>query len=147
MNHLKALLVKFICSIVAFAIALDLFFDATIVDILSFSLFVTVASYLIGDQIILRRLGNREAIIVEFLLTYMSVWIFGSILFDSYPQVAWGSILSALIITGAEVLVHRYFLNYVPKERKVKDMRFKRRLAYSTEMAKETDIHNKNEPE
>ena len=53
MKHITVLLVKFISCIIAFAVGLDLFFDANIVDILSFSLFVTVVSYMLGDRIVL----------------------------------------------------------------------------------------------
>ncbi|SFC72713.1 Protein of unknown function [Bacillus sp. 491mf] len=142
MNHITVLLIKFISCMIAFAIGLDLFFDATIVDIFSFSLFVTIASYMLGDQIILPREGNTAALVVDFLFTYMSVWIFGSVLLGNYMQIAWGSILSAIIVTGAEIFVHRYLMNrianYQTAERK--PLTFNRSLAYGTEFAEEQDV-------
>ena len=51
------------------------------------------------DKIILNRIGNTGAIMSDFLLTYLSVWIFGNILLDNYMQIAWGSILSAIVFT------------------------------------------------
>ncbi|MDQ0244712.1 hypothetical protein J2S09_002283 [Bacillus fengqiuensis] len=149
MKHTTVLLLKFIICVIAFAIALDLFFDATITDILSFSVFVTLVSYMLGDRIILPNFGNVPAAIVEFLLTYMSVWIFGSILLDNYLQIAWGSIISAILITGAEIFIHLYLLNYLAanqtKERP--QIHFNRRLAYGTEFAEEQDIRDKKPPE
>ncbi|WP_078414277.1 YndM family protein [Priestia abyssalis] len=149
MKNTTVLLLKFISSVIAFTIALDLFFDATITDILSFSVFVTLASYMLGDRIILPNFGNVPASIVDFLLTYMSVWVFGSILLDNYLQIAWGSIISAILITGAEVFIHLYLLNYLAasqtKERP--QIHFNRRLAYGTEFAEEQDIHDKRPPE
>ncbi len=41
------------------------------------------------DKIILNRIGNTGAIMSDFLLTYLSVWIFGNILLDNYMQIAW----------------------------------------------------------
>ncbi|HDX9578964.1 TPA: YndM family protein [Bacillus pseudomycoides] len=141
MNHITIMLIKFISCMIAFAIGLDLFFDATIIDIFSFSLFVTIASYMLGDQIILPRAGNRAALMVDFLFTYMSVWIFGSVLLDNYMQIAWGSILSAIIITGAEIFVHRYLMERIATYQTIerKPLTFNNSLAYGTEFAAEQD--------
>ncbi|MFC3883922.1 YndM family protein [Bacillus songklensis] len=146
MKNTTVLLVKFISCIIAFAIGLDLFFDATIVDILSFSLVVTIISYILGDRIILPHFGNTTATVVDFLLTYMSVWIFGNILLDNYLQIAWGSILSAIVITAAEIFVHRYLLKRIPAGRtnERQQTSFNRRLAYGTEFAEEQDIRDKD---
>jgi hypothetical protein len=149
MKQTTVLIIKLISSILAFTIALDLFFEATFIDILSFSVLVTVISYILGDRIILPNFGNASTAVVEFLLIYMSVWIFGGILFDNYLQIAWGSIISAGLITGVEVFVHRYLLNYLaarePRERP--QMNFNRRLAYGTEFAEEQDIRDQTSSE
>jgi hypothetical protein len=148
MNHATLLLIKFAAALIAFGIGLDLFFDATIGDIISFSLLTTIVTYLVVDRIVLPRVGNRDAIIVEFVLTYMSVWIFGTLLLDSYVQIAWGSIISAAIITFAEVFVHRYLFNHVETKNTARAARpaFKRKLAYDTEFAEEQHVENKENP-
>lgn len=92
-------------------------------------------------------MGNRDAIIVEFVLTYMSVWIFGTLLLDSYVQIAWGSIISAAIITFAEVFVHRYLFNHIETKHTARTRpTFKRKLAYDTEFAEEQHVENKENP-
>ncbi|MCM3181859.1 YndM family protein [Priestia megaterium] len=147
MNHATLLLIKFAAALIAFGIGLDLFFDATIGDIISFSLLTTVVTYLVVDRIVLPRVGNRDAIIVEFVLTYMSVWIFGTLLLDSYVQIAWGSIISAAIITFAEVFVHRYLFNHIETKHTARTRpTFKRKLAYDTEFAEEQHVENKENP-
>lgn len=142
MNHITILLIKFVSCMIAFAIGLDFFFDATIVDIFSFSLFITIASYMLGDLIVLPRAGNTAAIMVDFLFTYMSVWIFGSVLLDNYMQIAWGSILSAIVVTVAEVFVHRYLLSRISTQQTSKrnDINFHRSLAYGTEFSEEQNV-------
>lgn len=145
MRHITVLLVKFISCIIAFAVGLDLFFDATIVDILSFSLFVTVVSYMLGDRIVLPNWGNAAATVVDFLLVYLSVWIFGSVLLHNYLQIAWGSILSAVIIGAVEIFVHARLLDHISPERQTRDRQsaiFNPRLAYGTEFAEEQDIRS-----
>ncbi|PGT90171.1 MULTISPECIES: YndM family protein [Bacillaceae] len=142
MNHATILLIKFVTCIIAFGIGLDLFFDATIVDIVSFSLFVTIVSYAVGELVILPQLGKRAAAIADFLLTYLSVWVFGSFLFESYLQVAWGSIISAVIITGAEIFVHLF----VGERQNTTSFSASRnpvlnsRLAFGTEMAEDENL-------
>ncbi|MEI4828452.1 YndM family protein [Bacillus sp. FJAT-53711] len=142
MNHITILLLKFVSCMIAFAIGLDFFFDATIVDIFSFSLFITIASYMLGDLIVLPRAGNTAAIMVDFLFTYMSVWIFGSVLLDNYMQIAWGSILSAIVVTVAEVFIHRYLLSRIStgQTSERKGVNFHRSLAYGTEFAEEQNV-------
>ncbi|MBO9128964.1 YndM family protein [Bacillus sp. 165] len=142
MSQTAILLIKFISCVIAFAIGLDVFFEATFVDILSFSLLVTVVSYMLVDRIILPQLGNRAALIIDFLLVYMSVWIFGNILLNSYMQIAWGSIISAIVITAVEVFVHlnvKDDLSSIRTEER-KGNSFNPKLAFGTEFAEEEDI-------
>jgi hypothetical protein len=145
MKQITVLLIKFVTCVIAFTVGLDLFFDATIVDILSFSLFITIVSYVIGDVIVLRQLGKRAATAIDFLLTYLSVWVFGSILLDNYIQIGWGSIISAIIITTVEVFVHSFLNEPVTAKQKTKRERnsgLNPTLAYGTEFAEEESIQD-----
>ncbi|MBX9973828.1 YndM family protein [Cytobacillus firmus] len=141
MNKTLIFILKLASSLIAFAIALDLFFNAAFADIVSFSLLVTVMSYLLGDRIILPRLGNRNALIADFFLVYASVWVFGSVLLNSYLQIAWGSIIAAGIITLSEVFVHRYILKTAASnhQNNRKEAALNPRLAYGMEMAEEKE--------
>ncbi|WP_226668083.1 YndM family protein [Metabacillus litoralis] len=142
MKHSTLLLIKFITCVIAFGLGLDLFFEATIVDILSFSLFVTVTSYIVGELIILPQLGKRAAAVVDFLLTYLSVWVFGSILFESYLQIAWGSIISALLITAAEIFIHLLVEERGPAAKYFENRGsiVKPTLVYGTEFAEDENV-------
>jgi hypothetical protein len=144
MRQITILLIKFVTCLIAFGLGLDLFFDATFVDILTFSLFVTIASYVLGELIILPQLGKRAAAVTDFLLTYLSVWIFGSILLDNYLQIGWGSIISATIVTVAEVFVHLFLQDRITvgqtTERRSTGMN--PTLAFGTEFAEEEDIRD-----
>lgn len=142
LSNFTIVLIKFISCIIAFAIGLDLFFDATFVDVISFSLFVTIVSYMFVDKILLDRVGNSAAIMADFLLTYLSVWIFGNILLDNYMQIAWGSILSALVFTLSEVFVHRF--SHTHERHKGDRINMNGRFAYGTEFAEEQNILDKD---
>ncbi|MGV3488154.1 MAG: YndM family protein [Tuberibacillus sp.] len=145
MRDSMVLLLKFVSCAIAFAIGLDVFFDATIVDILSFSLTVTIISYIIGDRIILPAYGNTLASLVDFIMAYLSVWIFGNFYLNSVMQIAWGSVISAAIISIAEIFVHRYLLTHDDEESRATDQeRIRSRVAFGTEFAEENDLHNPN---
>ncbi len=142
MKHTWLLLIKLVTCLIAFGIGLDLFFDATIIDILSFSIFVTLVSYVVGELVILPQLGRRAAAVADFLVSYLSVWIFGSFLFESYLQVAWGSIISAVLITVAEMFIHLLIQDHEPTTAQSHKWTpaFKPNLAYGTEIAEEENI-------
>ncbi|MGD6815960.1 DUF2512 family protein [Metabacillus sp. 84] len=142
MNQLAVISVKFIIAAAAFAIGLDLFFEAGVPDILSFSLFAALATYLLGDRVIFPALGSRAAVITEFFTVYLGVWIFGSVLYENYLQIAWGSIISAVIFTAGEILVHLFLLDraaFAPSS----PVRASR-PAFGSEFSKELDPRDKN---
>ncbi|AZB43146.1 DUF2512 family protein [Bacillus sp. FJAT-42376] len=143
MNQLAVIAVKFVVAAIAFAIGLDLFFDANVTDILSFSLFAAIATYLIGDRVILPALGHRASYITEFFTVYLGVWIFGSVLYDSYLQIAWGSIISALIFTAGEVLVHLFMLDRA--ETYSRSAVRSGHASFGTEFSEEIDPRNKKD--
>ncbi|MGO4890684.1 YndM family protein [Anaerobacillus sp. MEB173] len=137
MQHFNVLLIKFVTCSIIFWISLGLFFNATIVEILSFSLAVTIISYFIGDQIILPRIGKSNAVVVDFFLIYLIVWIFGSVFFTSYFQIGWGSIISATLIAGSEVFVHSYIIKNVKPIVRENHRNFNQNVAF--EFAEEHD--------
>ncbi|PLR97526.1 YndM family protein [Bacillus sp. T33-2] len=144
MRLITILAIKFIICTLAFAIGLDLFFDASASDIISFSLFITIISYVVSDRMILPRLGNINTAVIDFLLVYMAVWIFGDILFESYLQLAWGSIVTASLFAGAELAIHRYLIRETMNDTGGQQQTgFNRNLAYGMEMAEEQDPRDK----
>jgi len=138
MNNMMALVIKFVTCLVAYAVGLDLFFNARWTDVALFSLTTTVVSYLAGDRILLSRIGNRNALIADFLLSYTIVWIFGSVLLHNYMQIAWGSIISAAVITVGEFFVHRILLGSKSQGSQARKT-VPDRLAYGMEMSEEND--------
>ncbi|MGS2776524.1 YndM family protein [Robertmurraya sp. GLU-23] len=146
-TNFKIILLKFIVCTIIFTIAFDLFFEARVSEVLSFSILVTMVSYFIGDKIILPRVGNRAAVVIDFFTVYTFVWIFGNILLHSYEQIAWGSIIAATLVGISEVFVHLFLLGRLepltPTERKI-PLRTSQKLAFGTEFAEESDPRKKN---
>ncbi len=151
MEQVKVIIMKLMVCLIAFWIGLDLFFDASISDIVSFAVTTTAITYIVADRILLPRIGKMNTLMAEFILAYVVVWIFGSILLNGYLQIAWGSEISAGIITATEVFVHQYLLKHMPSKNKDRTQRQQRRFRpgfrYATEFAEEQDPRNKNREE
>ncbi|UCZ51509.1 YndM family protein [Bacillus shivajii] len=137
MKHFNILLFKFIVSLAVFWISLGLFFGGTFVEIISFSLLVTVISYFIGDLMILPQIGKTNAVVVDFFLTYTLVFLFGGIFFHSYLMIGWGSIISASLIAGSELFIHAYIMKNVKHTSRAKQRNFKPNFAF--EFAEENE--------
>lgn len=149
MEHAKVIIMKFIVCLIAFWIGLDLFFDATLSDVISFAATTTAITYIIADRILLPRIGKTNTLMAEFILAYLVVWIFGSILLNGYLQIAWGSVISAGIITATEVFVHQYLLKHIKGTAKNtrQQRRFRPGFRYATEFAEEQDPRGKKNKE
>jgi hypothetical protein len=141
----KVLLLKFIVCLIAFSIGLDLFFPASIREIITFSLTTVIVTYILADRILLPRIGNRYTLMAEFMITYAIVWLFGAVLLNGYLQIAWGSAISAVVITASEVLVHKYLRRNVSVVRteKRRVSRIRPNLKYAAEFAEEEDQNPK----
>lgn len=132
-----ATIIKFVTCLIAYAVGLDLFFNAKWTDVLSFSVTFTVLS-LIADKILLSRIGKGNTLMADFVLSYLVVWIFGSVLFHNYLQIAWGSIISAVIITLGESIAHNFIKRNEP-ERSTRSSFVTNKPAYGMEMAEEEE--------
>lgn len=143
MKHVNVLLMKFVASFFVFWISIGLFFNASLTTIISFSLLVTITSYLVGDLILLPRIGKMNSVIADFFLTYILVWVFGGIFFESYLMIAWGSVISALLIAASEVFVHSYVVKNVKPIIRERQRSFNQSFAF--EVAEEQDPKPKKE--
>ncbi|WP_010172619.1 DUF2512 family protein [Bacillus coahuilensis] len=76
MNTLRLLSLKFVLSLVVYAISLDLFFEASLAQVVSFSVLSTILTYLTGIVILLKRLGSNSTLIVHFFTVYSIIWYF-----------------------------------------------------------------------
>ena len=139
MEHVKALIVKFVMTTVILAIVLGLFFRVDFGEYLSISLITTVAAYILGDLFILPRFGNTAATISDFILAYILIWAVGNGVIDEIIPLGWASFWSALIIAIGEIFFHRYMKNDVLDE-EANRTDSPRDPAYSSELGEENDV-------
>lgn len=146
MNHLKAFTIKFIVSLILLYIVLGLFYAISFSNIFVITLLLVVASYSLGDMVILPRTNNIVATISDFVLTYLVVWLFGDILWLLGDNIGAGIFTAALITSVGVALFEFFFHMYVSKIRESHVQRVEY-FRYQTEASEEltpSELKNQN---
>jgi amino acid transporter len=131
MEHVKALLVKFVMLLVVLGIVLTGIFDVEFEDTLTVTVVLTLVAYLIGDLMIFRKMGDRSeqnkrnltATLSDAVLTFIVVWAMGNSLFPTNDNIVTASLVSAIAVAVGEWFYHKYLDDHVFEE--------KQRHAYS----------------
>ncbi|MBM7694527.1 low temperature requirement protein LtrA [Peribacillus deserti] len=125
MEHVKALLIKFVMIAVVLGIILSGIFGGELSDTLLISAVLTVLAYVLGDLFIFRGTRNDTeyskrnmvATISDMVLTFIVVWLMGNALFTDTEQTLLGALLSAIAVGAGEWFFHKYLANNVFNER------------------------------
>ncbi|GLY09399.1 YndM family protein [Pseudobacillus badius] len=143
MEHVKALLIKFVVVTAAVWVIMGAFYGIDLGEILTISILLTIAAYILGDLFVLPRYGNMTAVAVDFGLAYIGIWIIGSAVINENISLGWASFWTAAVIASAEVLFHFYLMRSVFTTGQDRSY-IERDPAFSAEMAEETDIHKED---
>ncbi|MFP7477539.1 YndM family protein [Terribacillus saccharophilus] len=129
MKHVKALVIKFIMILAVLWIVFTLMFDTAFSDTLLMSIVLTVAAYVIGDLMVLRKAGDRDksdgdfkkrniiATISDAVLTFIVLWVLGEALLSPDNNVVLASLIATVVIGIVEWFFHRYVNNKVIRDR------------------------------
>lgn len=116
MNHIKALVVKFLMLAVVLGIILTGFFNVDLGDTIAVSIVLTVVAYILGDFLIFRKSGdeseltkrNAIATVCDAILAFALIYLMGSGMFNNQDDLFLMSLISALVIAGGEWFFHKY---------------------------------------
>lgn len=140
MEHVRALIVKFVMVMIILAFVLGLFYRVDFGEYFTISLIVTVVSYMLSDLFILPRFGNTAATISDFVLAYILIWAVGSGIINENISLGWASFWSALILAIAEIFFHRYINKSVFNEDQNNGREARHNPAFSSEFGEEDEI-------
>ena len=112
MNHVVALIIKFVMITAVLWLILGGFFNVGFGNIFLISIIMTGVAYLIGDLWILPQFGNVVATIADFGLVFAGVWALAAI-FEPTTNFGWAAFFSAIIIAIGEIFFHMYVRNTV----------------------------------
>ncbi|QDI90794.1 DUF2512 family protein [Salicibibacter halophilus] len=112
MNHVVALIIKFVMITAVLWLILGGFFNVGFGNIFLISIIMTGVAYLIGDLWILPQFGNVVATIADFGLVFAGVWALAAI-FEPTANFGSAAFFSAVIIAIGEIFFHMYVRNTV----------------------------------
>lgn len=116
MNHVKALIMKFVMIAAVLLIVLTLLFDVPFMDTIWISLALTVVAYVMGDLMIFRKAGDRSdqnkrnaiATVSDIVVAFLVIWLMGEALVGNDVNIVTPAIISAIVIGGGEWFFHKY---------------------------------------
>ncbi|MDN7245228.1 DUF2512 family protein [Planococcus shenhongbingii] len=130
MNHLKALIIKFVMIAVVLSIILTGIYDVEFGDTLLISLVLTLLAYALGDLMVFRKTGNQTAhghagnthannhenhkkrntmaTIADIVLSFLVIWLMGDALINNSEDIVQAALISAIVIGAGEWFFHKY---------------------------------------
>lgn len=120
MQHVKAVGVKLVAHIVLALVILTLLFDIDATHSIIIALIVGVGIYILGDLIILRKIGNIVATVADAGSAFLITWLYLNTTVDGDWLIA--SLVFGLLVGVFEWFFHGWLLkqNVVPDERSMK---------------------------
>ncbi|MCX3307170.1 DUF2512 family protein [Bacillus sp. NEAU-CP5] len=112
MEHIKALAIKGIMTIIILYLILGLGFRFTFGDVLLMTIVLGAVSYFTGDLYVLPRWNNITAASADFGIAFLVVWLMGMPLSMgiSGGRLAFAALISAVIIAIGEYFFHIYLM-------------------------------------
>lgn len=115
MEHVKALVMKFVMLAVVLGIILTLIFDFAFWDTMLISLVLTLVAYVLGDLMIFQGVAepakrtkrNAIATIGDAVLAFTVIWIMALAL-GTGNSIILASVISAVVIAAGEWFFHIY---------------------------------------
>lgn len=122
MKHLKALVVKALFIWAILWITLTGIYDVSFMDSTIVGVIIVVMIYVLGDLVILRKIGNIAATIADAGASALLLWLYLTSM--NYTTDLWMMVLIPAVLIGlAEWFFHKWLLkeNIVPDERTMKE--------------------------
>ncbi|WP_053360650.1 YndM family protein [Bacillus sp. FJAT-27251] len=143
MKHVWALLIKFaIVGTVLFSLY-GIFNDVSLTAILFLALVTTGVSYVAGDLYIYPKFGNPVAILADFGLVLIMLWVLSYVVMAQIAITPFtAAFFSALAITATEPLFHVYVRDHVLSRNSDSYIPGVYKTDFSTELAEEQPMIN-----
>jgi hypothetical protein len=121
MQHVKAILIKFVMITAVLGIVLTGFFDIGFTETLSISFVLTLAAYVLGDMMVFRMAGdetertkrNAIATVSDIGLSFFVIWLLEEMIVAGIDSPVLAAFVSALVISAGEWFFHGYLDNRV----------------------------------
>lgn len=105
MQHVKALAIKFIASLILLYVILGLIYGMSFGNVFIITAILGIVSYVLGDMLILPRSSNTVATVADLGLAFVLIWFLSSIL--TYGD----NLFIMSLIAAAGVALFEYFFH------------------------------------
>ncbi|MBT2575181.1 YndM family protein [Bacillus sp. ISL-51] len=116
MKHLIAFASKTTFTLALLYVILDRMYQVSFLNVLFITLLLSLITYFAGDCMVLPRTNNFTAVIADFGISFIILWIFLMNVSSYGVSPAAASVISALCISVFEAFFHRYLSHYVLPE-------------------------------
>ncbi|WP_409300938.1 DUF2512 family protein [Peribacillus sp. SCS-155] len=129
MNHVKALIIKFIMIAAVLGIVLTGIFGVDFSDSIFISVILTIVAYPFGDLLIFHRTfdhsdlakRNITATLADIALVFVLIWMLEEAVQSVGDNLILGAFLSAIVIGVGEWFFHKFLENHILHEDRIKD--------------------------
>jgi hypothetical membrane protein len=116
MEHIEAMLLKFVMITAMLGIILTGIFDLSFTETLIISVILTLGAYVLGDMMIFRMSGDETeqkkrniiATISDIGLSFLAIWLLCELMASGKDGLAMAAFISALLIGTGEWFFHMY---------------------------------------
>lgn len=137
MKTILAIIIKFVVTLAAAWISFSLFGYVAFYTVLIIAIAGTVLNYLIGDMLILPRLGNTITTVVDGLLsavTAYTVLYYSTVTYYTMTSI----LIFAVIVAVAEIFFHMYLVKSDIIKPRNSEISFRdKKINYNTETGRE----------
>lgn len=112
MKHVIAFIIKFLMIGIILEILFTFMTALAFTPILLIALAVTVLSYLIGDLLVLSKLNNMVATIVDIILAVIIIYAFNYVYVDGVISIV-DALIGGIVIGIGEIFFHKYMAKTV----------------------------------
>lgn len=137
MDHLKAMIIKFVATLALLYIILGIGFDVSFSNVLLTTIILGVISYLVGDLFLLRRTNNTVATLADFGLAFVVIWVILDNISTNDTNVFWATLISSIAVAVYEYFFHKYMVTSVFDENETNANGQSGALQYQTEASEE----------
>lgn len=143
MRHGIAFGIKLIIVSIVTLSLFGIFYNASLTPLIVMSFIIAGTGYIIGDLLILRRLGNVFASLLDFVLYFATIWLLSGMFLGASNAMTIASLAASYLITVTEPLFHAYMEERVFEEDRPAPAI--RSTQYQTEFAEEHNQVRKTE--
>ncbi|SFE87341.1 DUF2512 family protein [Alteribacillus iranensis] len=112
MEHVKALTFKGLLTLAVLWLILTVGFGVSFWHVIILTVILGVLSYP-GDVFLLPKIDNLPATAGDFVLSFLVIWLYGTLFFTADISVWLASLISALFLAGGEYYYHTYLATHL----------------------------------